>query len=202
MTFLWAAIVIVVVAAAAIGGLLLVRRRAPEDGFFTDGDRAAGVFGVLATGFAIILGFVVFLAFESFDTSRAGAEQEAALVAQQFETAQFMPPAARRPLADGLVCYARSVVHQEWPEMRGGALNSSINPWSADLFKALQARPPADPDGAGGVRQVDRPAHRSRAGAPGPHPRRAGRHPALRLGRAVPDGRYGVRLHAVLRRPG
>ena len=50
MTFLWAAMVIVVVAAAAIGGLLLVRRRAPEDGFFTDGDRAAGVFGVLATG--------------------------------------------------------------------------------------------------------------------------------------------------------
>jgi len=42
--------VIVVVAAAAIGGLLLVRRRAPEDGFSTDGDRAAGVFGVLATG--------------------------------------------------------------------------------------------------------------------------------------------------------
>ncbi len=145
MTFFWAAIVIVVVAAVAIGGLLLVRRRAPEDGFFTDGDRAAGVFGVLATGFAIILGFVVFLAFESFDTSRAGAEQEAALVAQQFETAQFMPPAVRRPLADGLVCYARSVVHQEWPEMRGGALNSSINPWSVDLFEALQGVHPQTP---------------------------------------------------------
>ena len=136
---------IVVVAVAAIGGLLLVRRRAPEGGFFNDGDRAAGVFGVLATGFAIILGFVVFLAFESFDTSRAGAEQEAALVAQQFETAQFMPPAARQPLADALVCYARSVVHQEWPEMRTGSLNSTINPWSADLFKALQRVHPKTP---------------------------------------------------------
>ena len=141
----WAAIVIVVVSAAAIGGLLLVRRRAPEGGFFNDGDRAAGVFGVLATGFAIILGFVVFLAFESFDTSRAGAEQEAGLVAQQFETAQFMPPAERQPLADALVCYARSVVHQEWPEMRTGSLNSTINPWSADLFKALQGVHPKTP---------------------------------------------------------
>ena len=145
MTYLWAAIVIVVVASAAIGALLLVRRRAPEGGFFNDGDRAAGVFGVLATGFAIILGFVVFLAFESFDTSRAGAEQEAALVAQQFETAQFMPPAERQPLADALVCYARSVVHQEWPEMRTGSLKSTINPWSADLFKALQGVHPKTP---------------------------------------------------------
>jgi hypothetical protein len=145
VTYLSAAIVIVGVAAAAIGGLLLVRRRAPDDGFFNDGDRAAGVFGVLATGFAIVLGFVVFLAFESFDTSRAGAEQEAALVAQQFETAQFMPPAARRPLADALVCYARSVVHQEWPEMRTGSLDSSINPWSVDLFKALQDVNPQTP---------------------------------------------------------
>ena len=74
-------------------------------------------------------------------------------MAQQFETAQFMPPAAREPLADALVCYARSVVHKEWPEMRGGGLDSSINPWSVDLFKALAGRQPADPEGAGGVRK-------------------------------------------------
>jgi hypothetical protein len=30
-----------------------------------DVDRAAGVFGLLATGFAVLLGFVVFLAFTS-----------------------------------------------------------------------------------------------------------------------------------------
>jgi hypothetical protein len=34
------------------------------------------VFGVLATGFAVLLGFVVFLAFASYDGSRAGAEDE------------------------------------------------------------------------------------------------------------------------------
>ena len=48
----------------------------------------AGVFGVLATGFAVLLGFVVFLVFESFDTSRSGAEAEAQIVREQFETAQ------------------------------------------------------------------------------------------------------------------
>src|SRR5690242_3401618 len=100
--------------------MLFVRRRAPEGSRFADGDRAAGVFGVLATGFAVLIGFVVFLSFESYDTSRSGAESEAQLVTQQFETAQFMPLAARKPLSRELVCYARNVVHQEWPDLGSG----------------------------------------------------------------------------------
>jgi hypothetical protein len=35
------------------------------------------VFGVLATGFAVLLGLVVVLAFTSYDESRTGAETEA-----------------------------------------------------------------------------------------------------------------------------
>src|SRR5262249_43411143 len=74
---LWLAAVIVIgVTAIAVGAFLMVRRYAPEDGFFTDGDRAAGVFGVLATGFAVLLGFVVYLAFLSYDTARSGARAE------------------------------------------------------------------------------------------------------------------------------
>ena len=42
-----------------------------------------GVFGVLATGFAVLLGFVVFLAFTSYDAARAGAETEAFTVASR-----------------------------------------------------------------------------------------------------------------------
>jgi len=85
MSLLWAALIVVAVTVVAIGAMLLVRRSAPEGSYFEDGDRAAGVFGVLATGFAVLLGFVVFLAFESFDTSRSGAVTEAETIAEQFE---------------------------------------------------------------------------------------------------------------------
>jgi hypothetical protein len=123
---------------AAIGALLLVRRRAPEGSYFSDGDRASGVFGVLATGFAIFAGFVVFLAFTSYDQSRAGSEQEALTVAQQFETAQFLPATVRTRLGGELLCYARYVVHQEWPAMEGGTIRDTINPWSLALFRTLR----------------------------------------------------------------
>jgi hypothetical protein len=142
VTLVWATLIVTAVAACAIACMLFVRRTAPEGSYFADGDRASGVFGVLATGFAVLIGFVVFLAFESFDTSRSGAEAEARIVAQQFETAQFMPAAARPQLSGELICYARYVVHREWPEMRAGTLADSLNPWGVATFRTLKTIDP------------------------------------------------------------
>ena len=118
----WALGALIVFGASAgmIAAILRVRRRAPDGGYFDDGDRAAGVFGVLATGFALLLGFVIFLAFTKYDESRAGAEAEALAVVQLFETAQLMPADARAELAGEVECYARSVVNLEWPAMETG----------------------------------------------------------------------------------
>jgi hypothetical protein len=142
MNLFWAALIVVLVAAVATTGMLLVRRRAPAGSYFEDGDRAAGVFGVLATGFAVLLGFVVFLAFESFDTSRSGAVTEAQTIAEQFETAQLMPAAVRGRFSGELICYARSVVHQEWPKMQSGGLDAGHNPWGLAMFQTLQTVQP------------------------------------------------------------
>ena len=142
MSLVWAGLVVVVVTALAIAAMLLVRRGAPAGSRFEDGDRAAGVFGVLATGFAVLLGFVVFLAFESFDTSRSGAEAEAQIVTQQFEAAQLFPVAVRARLSGDLVCYARTVIHQEWPKMESGTLGDIVNPWGVATFRILRTVEP------------------------------------------------------------
>ena len=143
MNVFWATLIVVVVAALAIALMLLVRRGAPEGSYFADGDRAAGVFGVLATGFAILAGFVVVLAFQSYDASRSGAEAEARIVAHQFETVQFLPAPLRARLSGELVCYARSVIHQEWPRMRSGRLGFAPNRWGVALFPACVRPGPA-----------------------------------------------------------
>ena len=118
--------------------MLLVRRRAPDGGYFADGDRAAGVFGVLATGFSVLLGFIVFLAFTSYDQSRSGAETEALMVTQQIQTAQFFPASASAELTGELVCYGRSVVGEEWERMQAGTLGDAINPWGVELFETVR----------------------------------------------------------------
>jgi hypothetical protein len=138
MSLFWTIFILIVANAATIGAMLFVRRRAPEGSYFKDGDRASGVFGVLAGGFAIFAGFIIFLAFTTYDQSRSGGEAEALTAVQQFETAELLPPAVRDRLTGEIVCYGRSVVHQEWPQMQDGKGGDTINPWSIALFRSLR----------------------------------------------------------------
>jgi hypothetical protein len=145
MNIVVAVVIVVVTTGVAIAVVIVVRRGAPDGGYFNDGDRAAGVFGVLATGFAVLLGFVVFLAFTSYDGSRSGAEDEALTVAQQVETAQLLPEDVRDDLTVELVCYARSVAGVQWDRMQAGTLGEDLNPWGVELFRTFRTIEPAAP---------------------------------------------------------
>ena len=142
VNLVWAVLITAAVVAIAVVAMLFVRRNAPEGGYFADGDRAAGVFGVLATGFSVLLGFIVFLAFTSYDQSRTGAETEALTVVQQVETAQFFPAGVPAEFTGELVCYGRSVVHGEWERMRAHTLGDNLNPWGVKLFRTLKTVDP------------------------------------------------------------
>ena len=202
MNLVWSALVIFATAALAVTAMLLVRRSAPEGSRFKDGDRASGVFGVLATGFSVLLGLVVFLAFESYDQSRAGAEQEALVLSQQVETAQFLAAPVSGKLTGELVCYGRSVVHLEWPRAESGTEGDEVNPWGVELFRTFNSYEPKTPsEEAAYGKWIDQTSDRE-ARANRSHPRRRRRDPAPAVDRAAPHLRRGLRVHAVLRRLG
>jgi hypothetical protein len=142
MSLLWSIVILFAVNVATIAAMLVVRRSAPEGSRFKDGDRASGVFGVLAGGFAIFAGFIIFLAFTSYDESRSGGEAEALTVVQQFETAELLPPAVQDRMTGEIVCYGRSVVYREWPRMEDGRGGDAINPWAVALFRSLRIANP------------------------------------------------------------
>ena len=135
----WAALIIVAAVGVTVAAMLYVRRRAPDGSYFNDGDRASGVFGVLATGFSVLLGFIVFLAFETYDGARAGADLEALTVVQQVETAQFLPAEVAGDLTGELVCYARSVINVEWPAMEDGDAAPGCGPAAGDRPRSHRA---------------------------------------------------------------
>jgi hypothetical protein len=164
MSLLWGIVILLAVNVATIAAMLLVRRGAPEGSRFKDGDRASGVFGVLAGGFAIFAGFIIFLAFESYDQSRSGGEAEALTVVQQFETAELLPNSVRDRLTGEIVCYARSVVHQEWPRMEDGKGGDTINPWAVALFRSLRlVNPTSASEGSAFDKWLDQTADREEA---------------------------------------
>jgi hypothetical protein len=137
-----AVLVLVAATAITVAAMLIIRRRAPEGSYLEDGDRASGVFGMLSTGFALLLGFVVFLAFTRYDDARTGAETEALTVVELFQTSQLFPGEVRGRLSGELACYGRSVVGLEWPAMESGTEFVSINPWILALFETVQSVEP------------------------------------------------------------
>ena len=164
MNLLVAVLIIIGTVAVAIALMLLARRHAPDGSHFNDGDRAAGVFGVLATGFSVLLGFIVFLAFTSYDAARTGAETEARIVAQQVETAQLMPPSVAGVLTGELVCYARSVAGVQWDRMAAGTLGEGLNPWGAEMFKTiLTVQPETASEQAAYAKWLDQTSDREQA---------------------------------------
>jgi hypothetical protein len=156
--------VVLVVTVVTIAAMLLVRRRAPEGSYFADGDRASGVFGVLATGFSVLLGFIIFLAFTSYDDSRSGAETEAIIVAQQVQTAQFLPGDPAEELTGELRCYASYVAGPEWDALDEGTLGDEINPWGLEMFRTIsQVDPQTATEQSAYDRWMDQTSEREQA---------------------------------------
>lgn len=136
-----AATIAVICAAAAAGAvvMLALRRRASAGGRFTDSDRASGVFGLLGAAFAILLGFVVLLAFESFSAAETAGADEAAAVRNMHESARLFEQPARDIIRGDLVCYARSVIALEWPRLSDGRRDSRVDAWAAAVEDGEQA---------------------------------------------------------------
>ena len=139
---------IVLVAAAdavTVTAMLLLRRRAPEGSYFRDTQQAAGVFTVAGTAYAVLLAFVFLLAFQSYNSARTAAEQEATAVTALYHDADAFAQPARSIVHGQLVCYARSVVAAEWAAMAAGHSSPLTQDWVDRLdatFDAFQPRTP------------------------------------------------------------
>jgi hypothetical protein len=134
------ALVAIVVGAIVVGVTLMyvVRRTAPADYFLTDTTRGSAIFGVVGTAFAVLLAFVMFVAFQSYTNARDNSTDEAAAVGSMFRTARFFRPQQRDEIQGQLVCYARGVVHQEWPLMREEESSPVVDRWRLDLEDTIR----------------------------------------------------------------
>lgn len=130
MNLLIAVLIVLGAAVVAAVAMLLVHRKAKRP-VFADSGRGRPMITVTGTIFAVVLAFVIFAAFETYDGARTGAQSEAAAVLDMDRTAAFFPPAQRDQLRADLTCYGRAVVSQEWPAMRDGHSSPLVEYWVA-----------------------------------------------------------------------
>jgi hypothetical protein len=123
------AIVIVAGAAATVFACFtLIRRSGP---LLADPTRGTSIATVGGTSFAVLLAFVIFAGFQTYDGAKTGAQSEAVAVLEITRTAALFPAAQRDELRSDLVCYGRAVSNQEWPAMRRGLSSPVVDSWIA-----------------------------------------------------------------------
>ena len=118
--------IIIAVAAAACGLLWLARRNPLNERFSSKLGEHSRAFDFLGIAFAILLGFVVLQAYDSYNDAKKGAEQEAQAVLELTRTAAAFTLEEHKRLEATLVCYGRAVIEQGWPTMRDGGGGSPV----------------------------------------------------------------------------
>jgi hypothetical protein len=144
MNILLAAAIIVGAVALAVALMFAIHRLGTKDVFLADTTRGAGVYGVAGTGFAVLLAFVVLVAFEQYNDGKNGAKAESDAVLELFRSVEFFPPGERRVIQGDLVCYGRAVVEQEWPAMSGGSGGAPlpvVDDWALRLQNEYERLP-------------------------------------------------------------
>lgn len=92
----------------------------------------------LQTLAVLLLAFVLVIAADSFSMAEEASRSEAGAVEHIYEVAEFAPPEPRQRLQGDAVCYARSVVADEWLTMRDGNASRVADGWSNDFLEALK----------------------------------------------------------------
>ena len=131
---------IVVCSALAVGLLYVIRRWfAPPGGYYHDAEIASGIFGVVGTGYAVLLGFVIFSVFGAYDAARQYTAQEAVAIRQLVSTAGYFAPTDAQALRGQLICYGRAVVNDEWPAMQESRESATVTAWVTRLDLTTQS---------------------------------------------------------------
>ncbi len=113
--------IIIGVAAASAGMLWLARRNPLNERFSSQLSEHSSAFEFLGIAFAILLGFVVLQAYDSYNDAKRGGELEAQAVLELTRTASAFTPEEHALLEGTLFCYGRAVIEQGWPAMREAA---------------------------------------------------------------------------------
>lgn len=147
MTIPLAVLIAAAAVAAALTVLFILRRLAPEEGFWgrPEPNHSGSAIAVMGGVFAILVAFVMFLAFQNFIDAKRSADLEAIAIEREFHAAEPFNPRLRSHLHGRLVCYGRAVVFTEWRELENGEHSELVDDWGLEGEAAVERADIGDP---------------------------------------------------------
>jgi hypothetical protein len=135
---------VIIVAAGAVALLAMgVLRRIGRGPLLVDPTRGTSMATVVGAAFAILLAFMIIVAFQTYNGAKSAADSEGTATLEMFRTEAYFPPKERDAARSNLVCYGRAVAYSEWPAMREDHTSPLVVPWINrwnDVFHQLDQR--------------------------------------------------------------
>jgi len=101
----------------AEAGLCVVRALVPASALEGTGDFVGNFLQTLATIYAVLLAFVVFVVWSQFNDARSLIEREANELLDLYRTARSLPTGVSRSLCTHVAAYVEEVLTYEWDQM-------------------------------------------------------------------------------------
>src|SRR5438034_5958037 len=154
MNLLVAGLILTAWVAVSVFAMLLVRRLIHVDTLLADQERGSAFYGFVGTAFAVVLAFVILVAFQTYNSAKDGASEEAVAVVELARSAQFYPVAQRERFRGQLVCYARAVTYDEWPLLAHSERSTVVERWIASLRATYGALAAGTEDQRAGISHI------------------------------------------------
>jgi hypothetical protein len=126
-------------------GLLAARlhrklRAEPKSGEF------GASLGFIASSFGLLLGLLVVFATTHYSNARTEAQTEATAIVSMLDDLSGLSPAVAEPVQHDVVCYSRSVIGDDWPQMESGTgVESAETRTAGDAVRTAIHALPASP---------------------------------------------------------
>jgi hypothetical protein len=128
--------------ATAIGGVLLVRHYFKVDYFKRHHDIAGPIFNTIGVVYAVLLGFVLIVVWQSFDETRNNVILEANYYGDIYRDLVGLPEPFRGQAREALTLYIDAIIEDEWPVMAVGERSIKVQDLSTANWKLFASYEP------------------------------------------------------------
>jgi hypothetical protein len=137
-------LVVVVAVALALGAQFLIHRRFSGAAFVAHNEVGAIIITVVASLYAVLLGFMTVIAWEHFQESREIVVMESDAAIDAWHTSVGLPLAVKQRVRSDMVSYAHTMVGREWSLMKSGRSDKTAAMLSMDAIDAAGGFVPQD----------------------------------------------------------
>ncbi|HEY3249980.1 MAG TPA: hypothetical protein VGK25_02570 [Ignavibacteria bacterium] len=121
----------------SLGGLWFIRRKFPHEKIKDNHDTASVIFNAYGLLYAVVVAFVFFITWNSYDKATMDAEMEANALMDLFYISDSYPDSVRKEIGTKIIDYVNEIAYNEWKMHAGGEISQTAADKMGAVWNAI-----------------------------------------------------------------